>query len=230
MIDTNEIYHHGVSGMKWGKHNGPPYPLDAQGKAALKQQKRKFKDLSYNEKEDYKSHKTYNKIRAHKAVKRDVAIATLGGAAVGFATGGPVGALGTMLGSSLATTAVSSAVNAGRNAVSNSKYKKMLLNSSEFQDAVKKGNNVLKQASEAKSEKRQAAIKNVDSSYKKSKAYAEASPKFKNDIDSTIRNEAFRKYCVDVLDVVPENIFKDTSHDALDTFMNMRNDFEERKK
>jgi len=24
-----ELYHHGVLGQKWGKHNGPPYPLDS---------------------------------------------------------------------------------------------------------------------------------------------------------------------------------------------------------
>ena len=23
----NELYHHGVSGQKWGVRNGPPYPL-----------------------------------------------------------------------------------------------------------------------------------------------------------------------------------------------------------
>ena len=25
----SELYHHGVLGQKWGKHNGPPYPLDS---------------------------------------------------------------------------------------------------------------------------------------------------------------------------------------------------------
>lgn len=43
MYDTNEIYHHGVSGMEWGKRNGPPYPLDAQGKADLRAQKQEAK-------------------------------------------------------------------------------------------------------------------------------------------------------------------------------------------
>lgn len=25
---TNELYHHGILGQKWGQTNGPPYPLD----------------------------------------------------------------------------------------------------------------------------------------------------------------------------------------------------------
>lgn len=32
MTTTNELYHHGIKGQKWGKRNGPPYPLDADGK------------------------------------------------------------------------------------------------------------------------------------------------------------------------------------------------------
>lgn len=33
------LEHYGVTGMKWGVQNGPPYPLDSEGKAALKKQR-----------------------------------------------------------------------------------------------------------------------------------------------------------------------------------------------
>lgn len=28
---SNELYHHGIKGQKWGVRNGPPYPLDKNG-------------------------------------------------------------------------------------------------------------------------------------------------------------------------------------------------------
>lgn len=34
----NELYHHGVEGMSWGKRNGPPYPLNVEGRASLRKQ------------------------------------------------------------------------------------------------------------------------------------------------------------------------------------------------
>ena len=172
MYDTNEIYHHGVSGMKWGKRNGPPYPLNAEGKASLAEQKKASKvtvgstessnddskkSLSAKSKEDYKMHKAYNKQRAHKAVKRDVALAMIGSGAVGTAVAGPMGGVAAMLTSGLATTAFSSAVHAGKNAISNSKYKKMLLSSQEIKEASKKGRNILEDEAYADKKAHEAA-------------------------------------------------------------------------
>lgn len=36
---NDELYHHGVRGQKWGKRNGPPYPLNSKGKSNLRKQR-----------------------------------------------------------------------------------------------------------------------------------------------------------------------------------------------
>lgn len=38
-IYANELYHHGISGMRWGRRNGPPYPLSANAHSS---EERKF--------------------------------------------------------------------------------------------------------------------------------------------------------------------------------------------
>jgi len=44
----DELYHHGIKGQHWGAQNGPPYPLNAAGKARfrdrLKKRTRELKD------------------------------------------------------------------------------------------------------------------------------------------------------------------------------------------
>lgn len=45
LIETgyDVLEHHGIKGQRWGKQNGPPYPLNAEGRAAFKKQVKKFK-------------------------------------------------------------------------------------------------------------------------------------------------------------------------------------------
>ena len=152
----SELYHHGMKGMHWGKRNGPPYPLEGEGKAALKEQRQEQKEtrnkkLDPKSKAEYEMYKAYNKQRAKKAVRRDVTVAMIGGGAIGTAIGGPAGGLGSMLASGLATTAFSSAVNTGRNIVNNSKYKNMLLDSQEFKAYSEKGKQMITKAAQGKS-------------------------------------------------------------------------------
>ena len=177
--DINELYHHGVTGMKWGKRNGPPYPSNAKGKASLAKQKKasnrvssgdtegkaepRSQKLDSKSKEDYKMHKEYNKQRAHKAVRRDVAVSMLGAGAVGTIAGGPIAGVASMLATGLATTAFSSAVNAGRNAVSNSKYKKMLLTSQEVKNAAEKGEAILNNSNQKMSTSKEQYMKTRNS-------------------------------------------------------------------
>lgn len=41
ILPTNQdIQHHGVLGMSWGKRNGPPYPLNRAGRIALRKQRK----------------------------------------------------------------------------------------------------------------------------------------------------------------------------------------------
>ena len=64
------IAHHGILGMKWGRHNGPPYPLarTAKGEISSEQKERKKASIS-----DYAS--LYRKKKAADLKKKNAAVA-----------------------------------------------------------------------------------------------------------------------------------------------------------
>jgi len=69
--EENELKHHGVKGMSWGKRNGPPYPLDAEGKASLRKQRMESYGKSITKGGDY-SGPSYDTVSANNTTENRV--------------------------------------------------------------------------------------------------------------------------------------------------------------
>lgn len=45
-VGYDVLAHHGIKGQRWGKQNGPPYPLNSEGREKFKKQVKKFKEAA----------------------------------------------------------------------------------------------------------------------------------------------------------------------------------------
>lgn len=132
---NNYLEHHGVDGQKWGKRNGPPYPLNSEGKASLVKQ-RKAEKLNTENKLKYEQYKYAGRANTAYNVKVAGRVAAPIGGVIGAGIGSTIGPEGTVLGTiaglaiaDLGASATSGIINLGMNAVRNSKYKKALIES-----------------------------------------------------------------------------------------------------
>jgi len=49
MPTNSDLQHHGILGQKWGRRNGPPYPLDGSVSTGSRLKKKKGKKISISQ-------------------------------------------------------------------------------------------------------------------------------------------------------------------------------------
>ena len=87
-VKTEELYHHGIKGQKWGKRNGPPYPLDVNDYSASEKKASYKKSPGGGRNEDlYDRNRSSKKLQLSdnqkKAIKIGAAVAVTALAAYG---------------------------------------------------------------------------------------------------------------------------------------------------
>lgn len=68
-VYSNELYHHGIRGQKWGVRNGPPYPLKGGKYAVTKKKKLRSESNRHNS--------SYNKRHYDKTINKGATLSTL---------------------------------------------------------------------------------------------------------------------------------------------------------
>lgn len=67
--EDNQLYHHGINGQKWGKRNGPPYPLDYDQHSSSEKKKNTKTELNRYEDNNPKKRKSAKEKRQEEIQK-----------------------------------------------------------------------------------------------------------------------------------------------------------------
>ena len=67
----DELYHHGIKGQSWGAQNGPPYPLNAAGKASFRKRLKARMKAAVDDRKQRRAAKKAAKLEEKEAAKAE---------------------------------------------------------------------------------------------------------------------------------------------------------------